>query len=251
LPTLHRAVWLTNAYGRDRGVGRAWCCSGWAGACSGAIVVGLLAGGVIGFGHRVLHRRRVHAPTQNIARQAESGTGPCIISGVAEGMLSVWIPNVDDRQSVLCWRTDWPAALSDGGFMLGLYGVGIAAVGMLSTLGITLATDAYGPIADNAGGNAEMSGLPREVRERTDALDSLGNTTAAIGKGFAIGSAALTALALLASLCRADRVYRFTGKSYDRNTSRRWERAEDHVASHRGDRQSYGMYFAPANGAEG
>ncbi|MEZ6092976.1 MAG: sodium/proton-translocating pyrophosphatase [Pirellulaceae bacterium] len=130
-------------------------------------------------------------------------TGPAtvIIAGIADGMKSVWFP-----VGVVCIGTILAFGFANGFrfddveyFTLGLYGVGIAAVGMLSTLGITLATDAYGPIADNAGGNAEMSQLPPVVRERTDALDSLGNTTAATGKGFAIGSAALTALALLAA----------------------------------------------------
>ena len=140
-------------------------------------------------------------PTQNLAQQAETGPATIIIGGVADGMLSTWAP-----VTIVCLAMLGSFAFACGGnledpsyFALGLYGVGIAAVGMLSTLGITLATDAYGPIADNAGGNAEMSGLPDEVRDRTDALDSLGNTTAATGKGFAIGSAALTALALLAA----------------------------------------------------
>ena len=140
-------------------------------------------------------------PTQNLAKQAETGPATIIIGGIADGMLSVWVPVI-----VICFASMLAFGCATGGrfndldfFPLGLYGIGVAAVGMLSTLGITLATDAYGPIADNAGGNAEMSGLPDLVRNRTDALDSLGNTTAATGKGFAIGSAALTALALLAA----------------------------------------------------
>ena len=142
-------------------------------------------------------------PTQGIAAQAETGPGTVIIAGLAEGMKSTWAPLVI---VIAAMMTAFAAA---GGFIqpsMGLYGVGIAAVGMLATLGITLATDAYGPIADNAGGNAEMTGQDPEVRKRTDALDSLGNTTAATGKGFAIGSAALTALALLATYAEQVRV---------------------------------------------
>ena len=126
-----------------------------------------------------------------------STTGPAtvIIGGLAIGMLSTFLPVVMVCVSILA-----SYYLAGGGdFYRGLYGIAISAVGMLSTLGITLATDAYGPVADNAGGIAEMSQLPKEVRQRTDALDSLGNTTAATGKGFAIGSAALTALALIAA----------------------------------------------------
>ena len=203
LPTLHRAVWLTNFMVIVVAAGVIWLLGlDW--GMWGAIVVGLLAGGIIGFGTEY-YTAAEYKPTQNIARQAESGTGPCIIGGIAEGMLSVWIPNVTiGVGTILAYGL--AGGFGEGGFMEGLYGVGIAAVGMLSTLGITLATDAYGPIADNAGGNAEMARLPKEVRERTDALDSLGNTTAAIGKGFAIGSAALTALALLASYVEQIRV---------------------------------------------
>ena len=148
------------------------------------------------------------APTKKLADQAATGPATIIIGGIADGMMSVWAPVL-----VVCFATLMAFGFATGWqfadisyFSLGLYGVGIAAVGMLSTLGITLATDAYGPIADNAGGNAEMSGLPEIVRERTDALDSLGNTTAATGKGFAIGSAALTALALLAAYVEGVRV---------------------------------------------
>ncbi len=168
----------------------------------GAVVVGLVVGLIIGKGTEY-YTAAEYSPTKNIADNATSGTGPLIIGGIAEGMLSTWIPIVAVSVGMLS------AYGLCGGFenmIMGLYGVGIAAVGMLSTLGITLATDAYGPIADNAGGNAEMSGLPKEVRHRTDALDSLGNTTAAIGKGFAIGSAALTALALLAAYLEEVRV---------------------------------------------
>ncbi|KAA1260275.1 putative K(+)-stimulated pyrophosphate-energized sodium pump [Rubripirellula obstinata] len=165
-----------------------------------SVVTGLAAGWAIGhWTERVTSDE--YAPTQNLAEQAKSGPAPIIISGIADGMMSVWLPVV-----VVCTAMLIAFAFANGGnfsdpnqFSLGLYGVGIAAVGMLSTLGITLATDAYGPIADNAGGNAEMAGLDEIVRKRTDALDSLGNTTAATGKGFAIGSAALTALALLAA----------------------------------------------------
>jgi len=137
-----------------------------------------------------------HAPTRRIAEQALTGPATVIIAGIAEGMKSTWASLLTVVIAII-------AAFSFAGggdsFLMGLYGVGIAAVGMLSTLGITLATDAYGPIADNAGGNAEMTGQPPIVRERTDMLDSLGNTTAATGKGFAIGSAALTAMALFAA----------------------------------------------------
>ncbi len=137
-----------------------------------------------------------HAPTRRIAVQALTGPATVIIAGIAEGMKSTWGALVSVVAAIL---VAFVAAGGNENFLMGLYGVGIAAVGMLSTLGITLATDAYGPIADNAGGNAEMTGQKPEVRHRTDMLDSLGNTTAATGKGFAIGSAALTAMALLAA----------------------------------------------------
>jgi inorganic pyrophosphatase/K(+)-stimulated pyrophosphate-energized sodium pump len=167
-----------------------------------AVVVGLAAGW--GIGKSTEHYTSYDfAPTRNIAEQAQTGPATVIIAGVAEGMKSTWAPLLIIIVAILM------AFIFAGGsqtFMLGLYGVGLAAVGMLSTLGFTLATDAYGPIADNAGGNAEMTGQKPEVRERTDALDSLGNTTAATGKGFAIGSAALTALALLAAYVEEVRV---------------------------------------------
>lgn len=164
-------------------------------SCS--VVVGLLVGIVIGKSTEY-YTSHSYRPTRKVAESAEMGHATVIISGLGLGMVSIAVPVV----AVVLGITF--AYLFASGFdfsnvSMGLYGIGIAAVGMLSTLGITLATDAYGPIADNAGGNAEMSGLPPEVRERTDALDALGNTTAATGKGFAIGSAALTALALLAS----------------------------------------------------
>ncbi len=167
-----------------------------------SITIGVLLGIVIGKGTEYATASD-YKPTQFIADQAATGPATVIIGGIAEGMLSTWIPVL-----AVCVGTLLSFAVMHGfqDLLAGLYGVGIAAVGMLSTLGITLATDAYGPIADNAGGNAEMSELPKEVRQRTDALDSLGNTTAAIGKGFAIGSAALTALALLASYVEEVRV---------------------------------------------
>lgn len=167
-----------------------------------AITIGVLLGIVIGKGTEWATAAE-YTPTKFIADQAATGPATVIIGGIAEGMLSTWIPVV-----AVCIGTLLSFAVMNGfnDLLAGLYGVGIAAVGMLSTLGLTLATDAYGPIADNAGGNAEMSNLPKEVRHRTDALDSLGNTTAAIGKGFAIGSAALTALALLASYIEEVRV---------------------------------------------
>ena len=160
-----------------------------------AIVTGLSAGLIIAFATEY-YTSYEHAPTQRIAEQTQTGHATVIIAGIAEGMKSTWAPLMVIVAAILL-----AFGFSGGNenFLLGLYGVGIAAVGMLSTLGITLATDAYGPIADNAGGNAEMTGQPPFVRERTDMLDSLGNTTAATGKGFAIGSAALTALALLAA----------------------------------------------------
>ncbi len=161
----------------------------------GSVVTGLLTGIIIGKATEY-YTAADFKPTQRVAESTQTGPATVIIEGIAVGMESTWVPVIS-----VCAGTV-AAYLFAGGAVspeLGLYGVGIAAVGMLSTLGLTLATDAYGPIADNAGGNAEMSGQPPEVRERTDALDSLGNTTAATGKGFAIGSAALTALALLAA----------------------------------------------------
>jgi K(+)-stimulated pyrophosphate-energized sodium pump len=160
-----------------------------------AIVAGLVAGLVIAWGTE-RYTSYEHKPTQRISQQSETGPATVIIAGVAEGMISTWIPLLTTVVTILV------AFVAAGGgeeFLMGVFGVGIAAVGMLSTLAITLATDAYGPIADNAGGNAEMTHQEPIVRERTDMLDSLGNTTAATGKGFAIGSAALTALALLAA----------------------------------------------------
>ena len=170
---------------------------------SGSVIVGLLAGIVIGQSTEY-YTSHSYKPTRRIAESTGTGPATVIISGIGTGMLSTAIPVVTIALAIvlafLCAiGFDVANMLAAQNLSLGLYGIGIAAVGMLSTLGITLATDAYGPIADNAGGNAEMSGLGPEVRKRTDALDALGNTTAATGKGFAIGSAALTALALLAS----------------------------------------------------
>lgn len=163
----------------------------------GSIIVGLVTGIFIGKITEYF-TSEAYKPTQGIAEQAKTGPATVIIGGMGVGMVSTFFPVM-----AIVIGTALAYAFSAGGDLAnmsqGLYGIGIAAVGMLSTLGITLATDAYGPIADNAGGNAEMSGLGKEVRHRTDMLDSLGNTTAATGKGFAIGSAALTALALLAS----------------------------------------------------
>lgn len=161
----------------------------------GSIAAGLIAGVVIG---RITeyYTSDAYSPTRELAGQALTGPATVILGGISTGMLSTAMAGITISLGILL-----SFALA-GGFSdinMGLYGVGIAAVGMLSTLGITLATDAYGPVADNAGGNAQMSGLPPQVRERTELLDALGNTTAATGKGFAIGSAALTALALLAA----------------------------------------------------
>ncbi len=162
-----------------------------------SLVIGLLVGIVIGKATEYF-TSEAYAPTQKIAQNAETGPATVIISGLGIGMVSTVIPVLAVSLGIiLSYLSATAGDISN--MSMGLYGIGIAAVGMLSTLGITLATDAYGPIADNAGGNAEMSELGPEVRKRTDALDSLGNTTAATGKGFAIGSAALTALALLAS----------------------------------------------------
>ncbi len=168
----------------------------------GAVVTGMLSGIVIGKATEY-YTSYDFAPTQEIAKNAETGPATVIISGIAAGMQSTWMSLATVIVAIML---SYGLA---GGFdntLMGLYGVGIAAVGMLATLGITLATDAYGPIADNAGGNAEMTGQDPEVRRRTDALDSLGNTTAAVGKGFAIGSAALTALALLAAYVEEVRI---------------------------------------------
>jgi K(+)-stimulated pyrophosphate-energized sodium pump len=166
-----------------------------------SVVVGLLAGVIIGKSTEY-YTSQSYKPTQKVAESSKTGPATVIISGLGLGMLSTAIPVVTVGFAIvlayLC-ANGFHIAFTPENLSHGLYGIGIAAVGMLSTLGITLATDAYGPIADNAGGNAEMSGLEPEVRKRTDALDALGNTTAATGKGFAIGSAALTALALLAS----------------------------------------------------
>ncbi len=173
-----------------------------------SVAVGLFAGVLIGKWTEYSTSDE-YQPTKDLAGQAVTGPATVIIGGIADGMKSVWCPVVIIGIATLL---SFGCAAGFGNFndvayfSIGLYGIGISAVGMLSTLGITLATDAYGPIADNAGGNAEMSGLEPEVRKRTDALDSLGNTTAATGKGFAIGSAALTALALLAAYVEEVRV---------------------------------------------
>lgn len=170
----------------------------WQGDHSGiffSIMTGLIAGILIGLSTEFFTSAE-YKPTRTLAKTAVTGTGPFIIDGIALGMMSTSLPIIIIVGAII------GSFYFSGGFdqfALGLYGIGIAAVGMLSTLGITLATDAYGPVADNAGGNAQMAKLGEEVRKRTDALDSLGNTTAATGKGFAIGSAALTALALIAT----------------------------------------------------
>ncbi len=174
---------------------------GWI-SCS--VVAGLIVGIVIGRATEY-YTSQSYRPTQRLSESGKTGPATVIISGVGLGMVSTVVPVLAVVVGIIA------AYLFASGFDfrnvgMGLYGIGIAAVGMLSTLGITLATDAYGPIADNAGGNAEMSGLGEEVRRRTDALDSLGNTTAATGKGFAIGSAALTGLALLASYIEEIRI---------------------------------------------
>jgi len=169
----------------------------------GSVISGLVAGVLIGQ-FTEYYTSDEYKPTRGIADQANMGPATTIIDGLATGMYSAGLPVITIVIGILC------AFGFAGGFSnisMGLYGIGFAAVGMLATLGITLATDAYGPIADNAGGNAEMSGLGPEVRKRTDALDSLGNTTAATGKGFAIGSAALTAMALLAAYIEEIRIW--------------------------------------------
>ena len=166
-----------------------------------SVISGLAAGVIIGQATEY-YTSHSYKPTQKISEAGQTGAATVIIKGIGTGMISTCIPvitiGVAIMLSYLC-ANGFDLSMSSDSLSHGLYGIGIAAVGMLSTLGITLATDAYGPIADNAGGNAEMCGLGEEVRHRTDALDALGNTTAATGKGFAIGSAALTALALLAS----------------------------------------------------
>ncbi|MHC4988450.1 MAG: sodium-translocating pyrophosphatase, partial [Planctomycetota bacterium] len=169
----------------------------------GSVVSGLIAGVIIGQ-ITEYYTSDEYKPTKGIAEQANMGPATAIIDGLAVGMFSTGWSVITIVIGIIC------AFAFAGGFSdlsMGLYGIGFAAVGMLSTLGITLATDAYGPIADNAGGNAEMAGLGEEVRKRTDALDSLGNTTAATGKGFAIGSAALTAMALLAAYIEEVRIW--------------------------------------------
>ncbi|MDT8302874.1 MAG: sodium-translocating pyrophosphatase [Sedimentisphaerales bacterium] len=179
----------------------------------GSVVSGLVAGVLIGQ-FTEYYTSDEYGPTRGIAEQANMGAATTIIDGFANGMYSAGLPVVTIVIGILC------AFGFAGGFKdisMGLYGIGFAAVGMLATLGITLATDAYGPIADNAGGNAEMSGMGQEVRKRTDALDALGNTTAATGKGFAIGSAALTAMALLAAYIEEVRIWigRLASESVD------------------------------------
>ncbi len=167
------------------------------------IVVGLVAGNGIAYTTEYF-TSYTEKPTQTIAHATQTGAATTIIQGLAVGMMSTALPVLIVAVAILL--SIWLGHKADGSITAGLYGVALAGVGMLSTLGVTLATDAYGPVADNAGGIAEMSGLPKEVRHRTDALDSLGNTTAATGKGFAIGSAILTALALLAAYVTAAKI---------------------------------------------
>ncbi len=166
-----------------------------------SVISGLVAGVIIGQATEY-YTSHSYKPTQKISEAGLTGSATVIIKGIGTGMISTCIPVITIGVAIIlsyAFANGFDLSMSSQSLAHGLYGIGIAAVGMLSTLGITLATDAYGPIADNAGGNAEMSELGEEVRHRTDALDALGNTTAATGKGFAIGSAALTALALLAS----------------------------------------------------
>jgi K(+)-stimulated pyrophosphate-energized sodium pump len=179
----------------------------------GAAVAGLAAGVIIGQATEYFTSDG-YSPTQGIAKQSQQGPATVIIEGMAVGMFSTWVPVLTIVAGIIA-AYGFAGGFHD--FATGIYGVGFAAVGMLSTLGITLATDAFGPIADNAGGNAEMSELPEEVREKTDALDGLGNTTAATGKGFAIGSAALTALALVAAYMEEVKLWlgRLADKSAD------------------------------------
>ena len=167
----------------------------------GSVIVGLVTGIIIGKATEY-YTSHAYKPTQDIAKSSETGPATVIIKGIGTGMISTAIPVLTIVAGIILSFL-FAAEFSFANMSMGLYGVGIAAVGMLSTLGITLATDAYGPIADNAGGIAEMSGLDESVRQITDKLDSVGNTTAAIGKGFAIGSAALTALALFVSYAEA------------------------------------------------
>ena len=169
----------------------------------GSVVAGLVAGVLIGQ-FTEYYTSADYSPTRGVAEQTPMGAATTIINGFATGMYSAGLPVIAIAACIIC-AYGFAGGFSDAA--LGLYGIGFAAVGMLATLGITLATDAYGPIADNAGGNAEMAGLGEEVRNRTDALDALGNTTAATGKGFAIGSAALTALALLAAYIEEIRIW--------------------------------------------
>ena len=166
-----------------------------------SVISGLVAGVIIGQATEY-YTSHSYKPTQKIAEAGQTGSATVIIKGIGTGMISTCIPVLTIGVAIMLsymFANGFDLSMSAESISHGLYGIGVAAVGMLSTLGITLATDAYGPIADNAGGNAEMSELGEEIRHRTDALDALGNTTAATGKGFAIGSAALTALALLAS----------------------------------------------------
>ena len=179
-----------------------------------AILSGLVSGVLIGQSTEYF-TSDTYRPTKRLAAKSETGSATIIIGGLGLGMMSTVIPVIIVAACILIAYFVSGGAQSSG---VGLYGIALSAVGMLSTLGITLATDAYGPVADNAGGIAEMSGLEPVVRERTDALDSLGNTTAATGKGFAIGSAALTALALMASyINKAEEVAAAGGKSFDLN----------------------------------
>ena len=171
-----------------------------------AILAGLVAGVAIGKVTEY-YTSDTYKPTQNLSESSKTGTATLIISGLSLGMMSTLLPILIVGAAVIIAYFCAQIGVEGSNPSLGLYGISISAVGMLSTLGITLATDAYGPVADNAGGIAEMAGLPEEVRERTDALDSLGNTTAATGKGFAIGSAALTALALIANFVEKMETY--------------------------------------------
>jgi len=193
----------------------------------GAIVSGLFAGVIIGYSTEY-YTSDEYRPTKELASQAQMGPATAIIDGLSLGMLSSAIPVVATVAAIIC------AFAFAGGFtqgtIYGLYGIGFAAVGMLATLGITLATDAYGPIADNAGGNAEMSALPPHVRDRTDALDMLGNTTAATGKGFAIGSAALTAMALLAAEIQEIEIWGSKFDAFPASVTTRFALGADHFA---------------------